>query len=354
MRNLLPLGLLAFVTATATVACSDGAVTVTTDPGVTLDYKSPVLLDCGPTSVVMSADVDGDGKNDLLTFCGSSSIVMRAYLGGNFDAPVETAKISGKPRLFDVDGDGMADIVTGNSIYFALGKGVFSSPKSATIPSGEDRFDVDGDGYPDILSIVQSDLVAWSVASDGSTTKLFTVPNVGYSAKFGDLDGDGKLDIIDAKGSSIVARFGKGGGNFGPLQVVTTLDAAIGSLQTVDIDGDGKLDLVAGVGSSGVSEYQFLHDDGAAHFSVVKTLAKVKDVSFTFTDATGDGKLDIVLTQKEALAIAPGVGNGKFLDATVITGPWSTAAGVQFFDVDGDGRRDLVAPGSSVAVLLRK
>ncbi len=357
--KLVALASLATLAAASSIACS-GGTTVTTDPGVALDYRSPVLLECGYGSS-LTGDVDGDHHEDLVTLCrssqSSSTSTLRVYLGGNFDAPVETT-VENNGSLYDVDGDGMDDYTTGRTVYFSLGKGLFSSGTKANMPSGgECRFDVDGDGFRDILTSTGGELTAWSISANGIATKLFTVSDVGYGPAFGDLDGDGKLDIFYAKGSSIVARYGKGGGAFSAAQVVVTLDGVINGVRDVDLDGNGKVDVLATMGATGggtTSGYELLHDDGTGKLSVVKTIAKVDSVSYWFTDATGDGKVDVVLSEREALAVAPGLGNGSFLDATVITGPWTNASYSHFADVNGDGKKDLIVSDSSVAVMLRK
>jgi len=123
--------------------------------------------------------------------------------------------------------------------------------------------DMNGDGIPDIVSPGPrgggAGLQVWlgdgkghfsewpmtSLLADGK--KRQGVP-VGYGAvAVGDIDGDGKLDIVAAMhGAGLTAFLGDGKGNF--RQVNQGLPGADFSAQAIvltDVDGDGKLDIVA-------------------------------------------------------------------------------------------------------------
>jgi len=122
--------------------------------------------------------------------------------------------------------------------------------------------DMNGDGIPDIvappnrmgdgkLRIWLGDgkgrFSAWplSFTDDGKPSPRFTID---YGAvAVGDLDGDGKQDVVSAShGKGLVALYGDGKGGFRVVR--TGLPPAEFSSQAVallDADGDGKLDIVA-------------------------------------------------------------------------------------------------------------
>jgi hypothetical protein len=63
---------------------------------------------------------------------------------------------------------------------------------------------------------------------------------------FGDLDGDGNLDIVINLGSTVestlvLVQLGRGDGTFGPA---SSFDGIYGTPSLVDLDGDGLLDIV--------------------------------------------------------------------------------------------------------------
>ncbi|CAN5765901.1 FG-GAP-like repeat-containing protein [soil metagenome] len=358
MRNSSALLGLVFIGFSASIVACSGGTSVTTDPGVALTYGAPFLLPCSNAHVAV-ADVDGDGHGDLVTTCatgsGPSDVKVYRSAAGALADPIVT-RVTSSGYLFDVDADGSADYITNDSVYFGKGDGHFASAVKAKLPSGDKSFDVDGDGYPDVLAydISSHEVTAVSILGDASTKVIFKVANVDNWPSFGDLDGDGKLDMFYAMGSAVMARFGKGVGIFTPAQAIVTADMAVGSVRAIEIDGDGHMDLKLALGASATVGYALLRNQGDGTFVSVKTIPKSGSVSYDFLDANGDGRVDVVLTEGEQLMVLPGTGSGTFLDGTLITGPWSHASGAQFADVNGDGRTDLVVADGSVSVLLRK
>jgi hypothetical protein len=124
----------------------------------------------------------------------------------------------------------------------------------------------------------------------------------------------------------------------------------------VDLDGDKVTDLVLGLGTQDAPQgYALLRNSGTGALSQVKVIAsEPPKVSYRFTDATGDGRMDIVLTEAEQLAVLTGNGNGTFGTATLVTGPWSHASRNSFVDLNNDGRLDLVVADTVMSVLIHK
>ncbi len=131
--------------------------------------------------------------------------------------------------------------------------------------------DMNGDGIPDIvapphrmgdgklhvwLGDGKGGFSAWPISftEGGKPSPRFTVD---YGAvAVGDLDGDGKLDVVSAShGRGLIALYGDGKGEFRVVR--KGLPAAEFSSQAVtllDVDGDGKLDIVASRDGPGQEE----------------------------------------------------------------------------------------------------
>jgi predicted small secreted protein len=354
--TLLPLVFLAFSASTA--ACSAGDTVA--PAGGPLEYYAPIVLQCG-AAAARAGDIDGDGKKDLVTAIKTgSSYEALVYLntGGSFADPVRTSIDRDYFKLFDVDADGRDDLITSSNIYYGEVGGTFGRRTKASLPSGESRFDVNGDGYPDILAYSSSSktITAYSVNGDGSTIELFEVNDIPAYPEYADLDHDGAIDIVYALGSAVVARFGQGAGSFSQARAIITADMLVTSISDVDIDGDKVADLVLVVGTqqSSTEGYVVVRNKGDGTFAQVKQLRDEPNVNYTFTDATGDGRMDIVLTEGEQLAILPGTGTGTFGAATLVTGPWSKASNNAFVDLNNDGRLDLVVADTVMSVLIHK
>ena len=270
----------------------------------TLTFSSSSLLGYATPAVL---DVDGDGKLDLLI----GNTVASGKGDGTFSSAVVLPMLAtgfNQTYAVDVNGDGKLDIVAVNTpppvdilppftvqLMFTVfrndGSGTFTSlgsfPLGAPIIvglnvgccSGYNIFglsfaDLNGDGKMDVIS--QSNAVP--TGNGGTVNNLNVMLNNGdgtfgavkpidvtalknlYGAgvAFGDINGDGKQDLILAFASNAGANFlgaalGTGDGTFGAfsqLQLINFLTEGIGNpqVQVMDFNGDGKLDAVLGSG----------------------------------------------------------------------------------------------------------
>lgn len=321
-------------------------------------FDSATVLSCGFAQL---ADFNGDGRPDMLATCGAGSAGSGASIyynrgRGNFSDPLDVG-LPGVVSAFDFDSDGKADAFTtssGSEIRYGRADSTLSGAVSTNIPSAFDFVDVNDDGYPDALGWDGETFTAYSLDARGRGTVIFTLDAPSRPAVF-DFDGDGKVDVVFAQGSSLLFRKGEHVGNFDQARVAITADAPVNDWTQVDIDGDGRADYAA-VLTDGehVSGTALFHANKDGSFSPMRVLPSTKGVGMDLTDATGDGRMDIVLSDQAYLAIMPGNGDGTFGDATILTGPWSDAGSHLFSDLDGDGKPDLIVSDGSITIELRK
>jgi hypothetical protein len=319
-------------------------------------------------------DVNGDGKADLILIDqGSEYVYVRFGLGdGAFGPRIRSGDgedyTAVNRVLHDVDGDGKVDVILwGRSENYAyvrlnLGDGTFG-PRirsgDGTNFSGVNRVfaDVNADGRLDMLLIDPGNDYVYVRLGLGDGTFGPRLPRSGDGADFtgisrllGDVDGDGKLDLImpDLGNEYVYVRFGLGDGTFGPRTPrsgdganYTGVDRSIG-----DVNGDGKADLIL---IDPGTEYVYVRlglGDGTFGPRIRSgDAANFAGVDRAFSDVNGDGKVDLLLLDRgtEYVYVRLGFGDGTFGPLTR-SGDGANYAGIQRLlgDVDGDGKTDLI------------
>lgn len=227
-------------------------------------------------------DLNGDGKADLVVLnCsphGSSDCSHNGIVGvllgngdGTFKAVTkyDTGGLGGNSALViaDVNGDGKPDVLVGNScpgnctepgsfgVLMGKGDGTLQGVVTysvAGVGGVQSIFlgDLNGDGKPD-LAVAGGGMGvdAWLNKGDGTFQLSSVNPSTGNSAQvlLTDLDGDGKLDIVDINVTSSTAdtRLGNGDGTFQPLQTFKLGGNQISWGTIADINGDGRPDLLS-------------------------------------------------------------------------------------------------------------
>lgn len=222
-----------------------------------------------PNSVAVG-DVDGDADLDIVVADAGSGLATVKYNNGSgaFTAAAPTFAIgTGQAfvRLSDVDNDGDLDMIVGNggannlTVRINDGAGSFpttapGSPYTAVGVTTLDMGDIDNDGDNDMVLGLSGSIVIRTnnlSASGDFSTVLATFPTTAplQHVVFGDVNGDGNLDIIASIGNVgnaglLVVKLGNGSGAF-----VDAANAPFGLQQDprgialADVDGDGDLDV---------------------------------------------------------------------------------------------------------------
>jgi VCBS repeat protein len=236
---------------------------------------SPLTVRSRPhPHTIAACDLDGDRKLDLVidSFQENRFTLLRGDGRGGFAVPGEAIEAGRRPyrnlRLADLDGDGRCDLVAANfpersvTLLIGNGRGGFSGASSPISPAGPSPFaialgDLDHDGKVDLILANYSGHIS-DPGGDGLTfllnqgggrfrlgPKIPTGRGSGDAAS-GDVDGDGFADAVTANAGSEDLTIAYGGpGGLSPSRVAAA--AAGGKCQRVmlaDLDGDGKADAV--------------------------------------------------------------------------------------------------------------
>src|SRR5262249_36670853 len=228
-----------------------------------------------------TADVNGDGIDDIITapgpggrpnvkvFDGANGALIMNFMAYNASFTGGVFVAAG-----DVNGDGKADIITGVGPGGGPHVKVFDGSNPSNVlasffayPSGFTggvavaAGDVNGDGKADIITGAGPGggphVKVFNGASIPNTLySFFAFPGIGYtggvSVAAGDLDGDGKADIIagQATGPNAHVRTFRGsdGAQIGDIIPFGPGSSNGVTLAALDRDGDGLVDVIVGSG----------------------------------------------------------------------------------------------------------
>src|SRR5204862_472571 len=137
----------------------------------------------------------------------------------------------------DVNGDAKPDLIVPNahsdtvSVLLGNGNGIFQNQityATGSFPNAVKMADLNGDGKPDIVvGNVRDDSVSVLLGNgDGTFQDQTSFAGGGYNMAVGDMNSDGKLDLVTANATLLLAS---GNGDF-TGQVYTVASAPTGKL----------------------------------------------------------------------------------------------------------------------------
>lgn len=283
--------------------------------------------------MLASGDLDGDGKPDVVVVNGSS------YTVSIFKNSSTTGSVSYEPKI---------DLTTG------------------TNPSAVALGDLDGDGKLDLVVVNQNDntLSVFRNTSTGSTIDFddrveFTTDANPIAVALGDLDGDGKTDLVTANWGNdniSVLRNTSVSGVIDATSFATKVDFATGALPyalaIADLDGDSKVDVVV-VNRNDDSISTLLNTSTSGVIDANSLAAKIdkstgiRPYAVAIGDLDDDGMADLAVVnyaqQNVSVFKNTSTGTGAIsysrMDFHTATSPSSVAIG----DLDGDGKPDIAA-----------
>ncbi len=347
--------------------------------GADIATQPPTSLAGEQADVWQLADLDADGTVDVITLeAAASKVVVRELLDGETLSEGRTVGIGSfavaSLTVTDADRDGALDIITGSTrgtlrANRGLGDGTFTPGLAATMPSFSNvstAGDLDGDGLADVVTARST--------IDGATLELhrgllgpgfaeperFTTTLPVEALALRDVDGDSDLDVVAWLGvvsaqSGIATLLNDGGALADPVEQV--VDGMLRAPAFGDVTGDGLADVTVFPRSLAGGDVLRFVSLGDGTYDVVNV-----GVSEGSAVASIVGNVDDI-PPLDVIAIAPVIGDPPAV--IVVTGAGIAAAGTAV-DVDpvsiaggdwnGDGLTDFVAgrlgPGFEVRLNL--
>ena len=296
----------------------------------------------GPLSIA-PGDFDADGREDILV--SGSSVDLYLGLGDGTLGPATRVLDYGGPLATgDFDADGRPDVVAGGTLLLGRGDGTFAA---SMIPGGEYASfvaagDVNADGHPDLVMARSSSndrLGIFLGRGDGTfgPPNNITGDTPFDSVAIGDLDGDGRQDLVGAYyGDKVLIFPGLGDGTFG-VPTVLTVGAGSESVAIGDFNEDGNRDLV--INGWGTRVFMGLGD---GTFGSPTAVPDTGSHLVFIADCDGDGHEDLLTGGQVTVNL--GRGDGTF-GAGIRSTSEEDISDLAFGDFDHDGRLDVVTAG---------
>lgn len=287
-----------------------------------------------------------------------------------FSAPVDyyTVGVGVGPRdveVGDFNGDAIQDLAVasyaspGVSVLLGNADGTFQPARGtpAANPFSMVVGDFNQDGKLDLATLSPGvrGVGVLLGQGDGTFAQAPSSDSSVYATDFatGDLDNDGKLDIVLTEVSryyygyvsNVEVLLGHGDGTFGSV-FGASYDGYLGSPRLADVNGDGNLDVAAAPGT-------VLLGNGDGTLQDPTPLAGV-DLWSRTADFNADGNLDLVSLGNTSLDVSLGNGDGSYAPP-IATPLGSLPSSLATADFNGDGRPDVAVTmlyQNTVSVLL--
>jgi hypothetical protein len=278
------------------------------------------------------ADLNGDGKPEMIVASQGSnllSVYTNSSTPGHISFSNETpimAPAGGSPFkvvVADLDGDGKPDLAAANSYAGTVSAYLNTSPTGGAIsfaanvdfttgnfPEGLAIGDIDGDGKPDLVVANNTDNTLSLLHNTSTVGSLSFGPQItvnsgssAYDLVIADFDGDGKPDIAVVDQYNNTVSVHRNISTPGTIAISANVDYATGnipySITTADFDGDGKPDLATA-------------NDGDNTFTILRNSAANEPAITSFSPTTGAAGTVVTIVGVNLT----GVSSVKFGDST--------------------------------------
>jgi hypothetical protein len=349
-------------------------------------------LPIGAVSTSTVGDFNGDGQPDLIYSpppipTGSNQFATLTVLLNQGTAtnptPVVTSSLTCTSvtslMVADMNKDQKQDVVLTCAegfvaVLFGNGDGTFQKPVYYAVPTASVLIpptDLNGDGYLDVTVSTPSSVIVLlnqgsNAAGDLSAATSYPAPGIQFRLiGAGDLNGDGKLDLLgvanqvtQTDGFQFITYLGNGDGTFQASQIQQTPFAGAAVIADVNHDGISDVVYIADAPAAGTPQtIQVLLGNSGGKFALGSSLSLDPSTNYSFlalagstsnngininlalggpatTILLGDGKGGFTVGQTYAIAGSPLQEIGRNGNTNLV---FFTPSGVTLLPGNGDG-----------------
>ncbi|MEU8259299.1 S8 family serine peptidase [Micromonospora sp. NPDC048999] len=341
-------------------------VSVTSTPAPLFAPAQARRVGSWPEAVAIG-DVTGDGRNDVVMTTGFYFDAANDYKlfvfpqkpDGTLGMPVKYATglqywDNDSLTLLDVNGDGKLDV----ALATTAGVEIFRQTQSGTLESmgplpgtAGSQFvtaaDMNSDGRSDLVVSTTQGIKLLTQEADHTFTVSSVTSDTGTLA-VGDVDGDGRPDVVGWSGTSVRVWHRTDSG-WQRTDHPTGSIWGISGIEVADVNGDGRADVIASISGNRPNSYLAVFRQNADGELDAPRLVPVADIPqpIRAADVNGDGRTDLVTAHGgwNALSVLPQQADGSLGAPHVSSIPYAShyhPQGLALGDINGDNKVDAV------------
>ncbi|GAA3302726.1 hypothetical protein GCM10020218_098870 [Dactylosporangium vinaceum] len=354
---------------------------VTDGPGTPQQFQPWQATATGSRpQVVTVGDVTGDGRNDVVLATGYyfdpdndyKLFVFAQNVDGTLAAPVKYTTQLQSPldspalALLDTNGDGRKDVAltsnAGLQLFRQTAAGALTDAGLVAGTAGATRVtaaDIDADGDADLIVADTAGSQLLTQGPAGTFTASSVSANGSAEYEVGDVDGDGRTDIVSFSSTAVIVYHNTATGWTETDHAAVHGTSNVGGVEVADLTGDGKADIAATVtGNLQDAKVNVFKQNAAGGLDAPVTYATVDlPQAVEAADITGDGRTDLVTAHPgfNKVSVLPQTTGGQLGTPITAFVPFqgSDTQALALGDVNGDNRIDAVVvdPNSGLEVL---